>query len=477
MLRKKFMLLLVLLLFLPWHSAFAQYPAMVKQYAGTNIEGYKDENAAKAQFRSPAYVAVDAEGNIYVSDSKNHLIRKIDKDGQVTTVAGKLTEIDAYGHYSGGFADGEVKNAMFNEPQGIAVAKNSVIYVADSKNGAIRKIENGTVSTIVRGLKLPTGLVIGNQGELYVSETLNHRIIKITNEKDVTVVAGSTNSGLRDGTGTNARFNEPTGLAIGKNGTLYVADSANQRIRSVTTQGIVKTIAGSGSERLEGTNYFVGGYVDGKGQQAKFNFPQGIEVADDGTIYVADTLNHVIRKISPSGEVTTVAGNGEPGNINQVEVKASFDRPTDVFVLPSGDLGVVDHWNHSLRIIEWYKLPDAAKKLKEVHVIWNNQIVQFDVKPMIKNGRTMVPIRKLAENFGYRVDWDQKTKTVTLTYENKKIVLKIGSMEITGDVKMKMDIAPFIVNGRTLVPIRFVSEAFNKDVKWLPETKTVLIRD
>lgn len=467
---------MILLLFIPMYSVLAQTPASVQQYAGNGVEGSIDGNRNEAQFHSPAYATIDANGNIYVTDSKNHLIRKITKDGQVSTIAGKLSNKDAYGDYVGGFVDGRAENAQFNEPQGIAITNNGIIYIADSKNGAIRKIENGHVSTIVQDLQLPTGLVLGKNGELFVSETLNHRILKITNESNVTVLAGDKSSGLRNGVGTAARFHEPTGLAISQDGTVYVADSANQRIRSISSSGEVKTVAGSGNSLIEGTKYIVGGYVNGDALKAKFNFPQGIHVTNDGTIYVADTLNHVIRKVSPSGKVSTVAGNSEPGFNNHVEMKSSFDRPTDVFVLPSGNLGVVDHWNHSLRLIEWYYLPNEVNKMKNVHVVWNNQIVRFDVQPMIKNGRTVLPIRQLAQGFGYQVFWNQKAQTVSFTTEGKTIELKIGSKAITGDVSMTMDIEPFVVNGRTFVPLRFVAEAFDKDVKWFNKTKTVLIR-
>ncbi|MBU8905952.1 stalk domain-containing protein [Desertibacillus haloalkaliphilus] len=475
-------LLFILLLLVPSFTALAaKTPATVETYAGTGVLGLKDGDRLESQFRFPSFAAVAEDGTVFVSDSKNHLVRKISEDGSVSTVGGVTSELNDYGEPAGGFVDGESGEAMFNEPQGIAVDANDVVYVADSKNGAIRVIENNQVSTLIDGLELPTGLVVNGDGELYVTETLAHRVIKISTNGAKTIVAGGDYEkrddwllgGYQDGAAEVAQFNEPTGLALAADDTLYVADTGNQRIRSISAGGLVETVAGTGTETVADTTYFVGGFENGPADQARFRSPHGIAITSAGELYVADTLNHQIRTISDD-EVNTFAGTSEYGFTNEIESRASFDHPHDVLIVDNGTVIVVDYWNHSLRSIEPYTLPNGLTN--DINVVWDDEVMAFDVEPQLVNNRTMLPIRQIAEAFDYQVVWNQAEKTITFINGEKTITMKIGEKTIDGDVRSDIDIAPFIVEGRTLAPLRFVSEAFEKDVIWISDLKTVLIR-
>jgi len=318
----------------------------VQNFAGSGSLGYVDGQNQVAEFAMPSGITLGNDGTVYVSDTQNQRIRAI-SEGNVVTIAGVTTDKDKYGMPVGGFLDGPTVQAMFNQPKGLAVDQNGTIYVADSGNGAIRVIDkSGYVKTLVKGLNSPSDIVLGNDGNLYVSETLNHRILRVDKSGKWAVLAGggyaSKNNwligGYADGTGEYAQFNEPSGLALGPKGELYVADTGNQRIRMVSLQGEVTTLAGSGTTDIVNTGYIQGGFQDGPGLDAKFNFPSGIAVSAEGTVYVADTYNHCLREISTTGVVKTLAGDGVPGKQNGFPEQVQFDNPMALKLNTDGNL-------------------------------------------------------------------------------------------------------------------------------------------
>lgn len=256
-----------------------------------NIYGFANGTGAAAKFKNPTGIALDGNGNIYVADRNNNCIRKITSAGVVTTLAGSTTW---------GYADGIGTAAKFKNPTGIAVDGNGNIYVTDSENHRIRKITSAGVVTTLAGstwgstdgtgavakFDTPTGITIDGIGNLYVTDRNNHRIRKITSTGIVTTLAGST-PGFADGNGTVAKFSVPTGITVDGNGNLYVTDANNHRIRKITSTGFVTTLAGS-----------TPGFADGTGIVAKFNNPTGITIDGNGNLYVADRYNHRIRKIA-----------------------------------------------------------------------------------------------------------------------------------------------------------------------------------
>ena len=306
-----------------------------------------DGKGAAARFEDPYAVAVDTLGNVYVADATDHSIRKITSDGTVTTFAGRPGTF--------GSSDGTATAALFKTPQGIATDSAGNVYVADTGNSTVRKITSVGVVTTLAGtagsegslnatgtaarFASPYGIAVDGVGNVYVVESGPNTVRKITPAGVVTTVAGAANQiGLVDGTGSAARFSVPFDIAVDTAGNLYICDHGNHAIRKVTPAGVVTTLAGSGSP----------GKVDGTGTAALFKFPAGISVDAAGYVYVADTDNQVIRKISPAGVVTTIAGSGI-GSAEGVGTLATFYNPKDVAVDSSGNVYVVDRGNHTIR--------------------------------------------------------------------------------------------------------------------------------
>jgi len=266
----------------------------VSTIAGGGTAAFADGQGTSAKFFFPRAICIDLNDNIYVCDTNNHRIRKITPSGAVTTIAGDGTEA---------FADGQGTSAKFNYPNGIAVDFTGNLYVCDTYNDRIRKITPAGLVTTIAGnggttgfadgqgtaasISLPSGITIDSSSNLYVSDSNNHRIRKITPAGLVTTIAGNGSATFADGPGESASFYYPAKLTVDSGGNLYVCDEFNNRIRKITPAGLVTTIAGS-----------TVGYLDGQGTSAKFNRPEGIVVDLNNTLYIADSNNSLIRKIS-----------------------------------------------------------------------------------------------------------------------------------------------------------------------------------
>ena len=362
---------------------------MVTTLAGSpGDHGNADGIGTAARFFAPYGVAVDARGNIYVADSLNGTIRKITPDGMVTTLAGSAGVI--------GSSDGAGSSARFRGPMGVAVDGNGNLYVADSQNYTIRKITRAAVvappmsgdeqapaqalkvtvnaasesasgdkdssiavttfagsaghstskdslgSTAV--FSIPSGVALDGSGNLYVTDSPDSTIRKMTPDGMVTTVAGSSgNKGSTDGPGSAARFNSPEGLEVDGSGNIYVADKDNDTIRKITPEGMVTTVAGSAGNS---------GSTDGLANAARFSHPYGLALDGSGNLYVADISNDTIRKIAPDGMVTTVAGGaGIRGSTDGSASAARFNHPYGVTVDGSGNLYVADKDNYTIRKI------------------------------------------------------------------------------------------------------------------------------
>jgi sugar lactone lactonase YvrE len=268
------------------------------------------EGCSAASFDYSRGITADKAGNVYVADSGSNIIRKITPMGVVTTIAGSK--------YSIGSADGTGSAASFSSPSGVTVDNSGNVYVADSGNNKIRKITPLGVVTTFAGsggfgsadgtgaaasFSSPSGLTVDNSGNLYVADSSNNIIRKITPAGVVTTFAGSGYTGSNDSAGYRASFNIPTGLAVDSAGNVYVADTGNNKIRKITSAGVVTTLAGSGNA----------GSADGTRSAASFNSPKGVAVDQAGNVYVADADNNKIRKITPAGVVATLAGNDIAG--------------------------------------------------------------------------------------------------------------------------------------------------------------------
>ena len=282
----------------------------VTTIAGDGTANYLDAQGTLAKFNNPVGVAVTSSGVIYVSDASNHRIRVISSTGLVSTIAGSGTP---------GIVNGQGILAQFNTPRAIALDSSGTIYVVDYINNRIRKITStGFVSTLsgtgafgsangqgtVASFKYPEGIALDSSGNSFVADVTNNCIRKITSTGDTSTYVGTTVRGLENGqSGTMAMFNNPVAVAVTTSGITYVIDDFNSCIRKVTSNGIVSTLAGNTAT----------GYADGQGVTAFFNNPKGLAVDSAGNIYVADTFNNRIRKITSSGIVTTIAGDGTAG--------------------------------------------------------------------------------------------------------------------------------------------------------------------
>lgn len=342
--------------------------AAVHTYAGIKVSGLKDATNDSAQFYSPNGIA-NVQNIIYVADTSNHAIRKIE-NGKTITITGSFDKKDEFGKPIGGYKDGALADALFNTPTDLVVADDDTIYVTDSNNGAIRKITpEGQVETVVNNLKYPSHIAIDRNNTLFVTEKLAHRILQISEQGEVTVIAGGHYDkedneligAYKDGVGENAQFNEPTGIALAEDGYLYISDTGNQRIRKVELNGTVSTIAGSGDSFLDGTKYIAGDYKNGDALKARFNFPQGLALSKDGFLLIADTLNHSIRVLSQDGQVTTLSGNGTHGKTDGTIAKATFDGPTDITVDADGIL-VADQYNNAIRLLSFKENKEVSKQ-------------------------------------------------------------------------------------------------------------------
>ena len=285
----------------------------VTTLAGNGGQGSVDAIDSLSSFNGPVNVALDAQGNIYVADENNNKIRKIN-GGMVTTLAGSD---------STGYVDGPGATAAFFGPSGICIDSKNNVYVADAGNNLIRIVNTaGTVSTYTGTLtpgadngtlqqatfNNPAGMTLDATGNnLYLADLLNNLIRKINIPTGmVTTLAGSGDLGSADSLGTSATFYFPTSVAVDASGNVYVAEYVNNRIRKITPDGTVSTFAGTGKQ----------GYADGQGTSAAFSGPTGVAVDASGNVYVADTYNNLIRKITPGGLVSTIAGSGKAGANN-----------------------------------------------------------------------------------------------------------------------------------------------------------------
>ena len=326
---------------------------VVTTFAGANgLRGSANGTASLSRYFRPTGISLDRSGNFFVADNNNYTIRKISAAGIVTDYAGPGGTF--------GSTDGVGPVARFNLPGGLALDGSGSLLVADSSNYTVRKVSTaGSVTTFagvagtlfyndgpLAGARMgyPSSVTVDTAGNIYVSDAIYHAIRLITPEGNVFTYAGQPlTSGSANGVGTAAQFNAPDGLATDREGNLYVADASNHVIRKISPTRVVTTLAG-----LAGTS----GTADGSGTTARFNGPHGVTVDGSGNVFVADTANHAIRKIAPDGTVTTFAGlPGFSGSADGNSSSARFLSPYDLTVDTAGNIFVADTDNHTVRKI------------------------------------------------------------------------------------------------------------------------------
>lgn len=313
----------------------------VSTLAGSS-KGDVDGEGAEAKFNHPHGIVITKEGNLWVSD-QNHKIRSVTPEGAVSTLTGSTAD----------FEDGAFANAKFNGPGSMVADPFGNVFISDRYNHKIRKIIpssrnvvtwSGSIQGNDDGFALaqfnePLGITMDSENNIYVADFANHRIRKIGPTGTVTTIAGS-KEGFKNGVGTEAQFSYPSGLVVDDDSNIYVADALNNRIRKISPQGEVSTYAGGEL-----------GYKDGPALEAQFYAPTGLALDTDGTLYVADSSGNRIRKITPEGIVSTIAG-GDSGYSDGIGLEAQFNNPWSLALNKEEHiLYVTDFYNHRIRKI------------------------------------------------------------------------------------------------------------------------------
>ena len=338
-------------------AAFAQTAAQKSALARLQprADGATIVEATGTVLMRPWGVAFDAAGNLYIADTDDNLILQVSPVGILSTVAGTGDQ-----GYSGD--NGSAKSAVLDSPAGVAVDAAGNIYIADTHNNRIRKVASGTITTIAGTgaagfsgdggaaasavLNLPTAIAVDTAGNLYIADTNNHRIRKISGTTITTVAGDGEQLYLNDDVAaTQTGLDSPSGIAVDAAGNLYIGDTHNQRIRKVTlSSGVISTVAGNGTKSFAGDG--------GVATSAGLATPRGVAAAEDGSIYFADSDNHRIRSINGAGTISTVAGNGAQGFSGDTGPAnlGMLDTPHAV-AISSGTTSIADTNNQRVRAI------------------------------------------------------------------------------------------------------------------------------
>jgi trimeric autotransporter adhesin len=330
---------------------------------GVNGDGDKATNAV---LTAPVGLVVDSAGNIYFSEYIGGRIRQVDSKGVINTIAGTGTA---------GFGGdgGAAKSAQFNGPRGIALDASGTLYIADSLNGRVRAFSGtGNVSTLAGNggaassgdgaaavkaqLNFPRGVAVDGSGNLYIADTANNKVRVVSPQGVISTVAGtgSAGSGGDGGAAASAQLSSPLGVAVDAKGNLYIADTGNSRVRMVSTQGVISTVAGNGTAGLAGDG--------GQAASAQLNLPAAVAVDSSGALYIADYINNRVRMVSPAGVISTIAGNGIAGYTGDggLGVNSGLSLPLGVAVDAAGNLYIADTGNNRIRLLSGGVLSTVA---------------------------------------------------------------------------------------------------------------------
>ncbi len=362
---------------------------IISTIAGVGTFGYNGDNIAAtgARLYAPTFVTVDTAGNVYIADNENYRIRKISTGGIISTVAG--TGVSGYNGEGVHATDAQIGNA-----DGIVLDKYGNLFIADDAGNRIRKVDVTGIMTTIAGtgtysfsgdnghgtaaeIAGPHGIAVDTMGNVYFADFGNNRVRKITTTGIITTIAGSGTSVGDGGPATAAMIKEPYGLAIDKSGNLYVAEWSGHRIRKVDPMGIITTLAGNGMPGYTGDN--------GPATAAKVKAPAGVAISEYGELYLCDPNDHVVRRIDRGGYISTIAGTGVPGYSGDggKAINAELRDPLGVVTDRTGNIYIAEFANHIIR------------KIQTTVYVQDNIVAEakLDVFPNPSNGQLFVEIK------------------------------------------------------------------------------------
>ncbi len=378
----------------------------VETFAGSGFEGYKDGPALQSRLKSPNGIAVDSRGNVYFADSKNHCVRKVSTDGQVITIAG--TGIN-------GNSTGKGTQSMLNWPAGVAVDKNGNVYIADYGNHCIKKLLPNGQLILLAGNGLPgykdgkaseamfnnpIGVYVDYTNNLYIIETRNHTVRKIDSDGDVTTIAGKGGvPGFRDGYGNQSRLDTPIGMCMDRYGNFYIVDGRNAAIRKLHADGNLETILDSKFS----------GFKNLSGKQLMFMHSEGsgggICSGPLDIFYIADGGAHCIFKVDiQKKEITRYAGTGNAGFKDHEDAsQAQFNRPVDLCMDLKENLYISDIRNFVIRKVKYQKIKKDIPVEKKIFL--NLQVIHQETQKPIQ---APVSITQKGEDFHKDINVKEK---------------------------------------------------------------------
>jgi RHS repeat-associated protein len=339
-------------------SADATTNAVINTVAGNGKQGFSGDGffSTKARLNTPSGIAFGPDGSLYIADWRNSRIRRVGVDGIINTIAGNGER---------GFSGdgGLATQASLRSPSGgIAFGPDGSWYIADTGNYRIRRVGvDGIINTVAgngdwrfsgdgglatqASLYQPSGIAFGPDGSLYIAEHGSHRIRRVGINGVINTVVGNGEKGFNGdgGLATEARLHYPQDIAFGPDGSLYIADSYNRRIRRVDVDSIINTVAGNGEKGFNGDG--------GLATEARLNLSTGIAFGPDGNLYIADFYNHNIRRVGINGIINTAAGNGKPGSSGDdgLATEARLRYPNNIAFGPDSSLYIADYGNHRIR--------------------------------------------------------------------------------------------------------------------------------
>lgn len=340
-------------------SAGWQLGRVIETIAGTGAPGFSGDGgpAMQARFGTLSALAVDMAGNIYLSDITHHRVRRIDPSGIITTIAG--TGIAGFNG-----DDRPATTAQLATPAGLAIDAVGRLYIADLGNHRIRRVDADGIITTIAGngvrdfsgdgglavaasLSYPSDVAFDGLGNIFITDVGNYRVRKIDPDGIITTVAGNGQRGFAGdgGPALDASFREPARVSVTALNELLVVDRFSHRLRRIDQNNIIETLAGNGTYGYNGDHI--------PATTASLRFPQDVAVDPAGLIYIVDTSNHRIRQVDANGTITTVAGNGVPGYVGDggPAEQASLYNPSAIAVDAAGRIYIADSFNYRIRVV------------------------------------------------------------------------------------------------------------------------------